>query len=594
MSRLDRLIALLGGEENLPEKLPEPAPYGETVKEEDEEQEQEGQPPPIIRDLNPQPLRYPQPLPQQKITLNPVHVMESEDDIPFDSGKGEPAPLGVEFATFGAVTKYCYKYVPRELMQPLATAYFDADKIYRRDWDLYYINAEGYGLLTFVKADQFQLLLDELNEGFPDAHLGITDEDRDGGLVVDFEDLPTRYRPRWLGHCTSRVRFNSWTHRLQQEVAMTLPTGEDRSLEAFKAKMELAYDAAKRKTKANKQRKHQETLLKRQDMVKQALRAEGYLGLRVKNDPNALLPSISGLNLTPLDVTNPPPHSCDREPIFIAIDVEAYERPPRHVTEVGIATLDTRDLKGTAPGKAATEWFKFIRGRHFLVLEHKHLVNHEFVQGCPDGFEFGESELVSKDSLGSVLSSCFREPFSKRDVAPPFSAEPATETRNLIIVGHDLGQDIAYCHQVGFSVLNRGNIIDNTDTLTMFRTFTKDPNARSLGSILDHFDLTGWHLHNAGNDAVYTMQSMLAIAVQSAVERGGEEQKRNEAQKKCEEQEIESAKERAKESAQGWEYSSSDDGGVAVPPTAADFAPRSKVGANRPIHGGGRSPRCQT
>ena len=102
----------------MPEKLPEPVPHVETVVEEEEEE----QPPPIIRDPN--------------LQLHPLPMMECPGDVPFDARKGEPAPRGVELATFGAVTKYCYKYAPRELMQPMATAYFDADKIYRRDWDL--------------------------------------------------------------------------------------------------------------------------------------------------------------------------------------------------------------------------------------------------------------------------------------------------------------------------------------------------------------------------------------------------------------------------------------------------------------------------
>ena len=122
----------MGGEQNLPEKLPEPVPDIQIAIEEEEEE----QPPPIIRDPNLKPLRFPQPQPQANIKLNPVPVMEYEDDIPFDAYKGEPAPLGVDFAPFVAVTKYCYKYVPKEFLQPMATAFFDADKIYRRDWDL--------------------------------------------------------------------------------------------------------------------------------------------------------------------------------------------------------------------------------------------------------------------------------------------------------------------------------------------------------------------------------------------------------------------------------------------------------------------------
>lgn len=59
-----------------------------------------------------------------------------EGDIPFDNRKGQPAPLGIKFVPFIAVTKWCYTYAPKHLLQPFATAFFDGDKIYARDWDL--------------------------------------------------------------------------------------------------------------------------------------------------------------------------------------------------------------------------------------------------------------------------------------------------------------------------------------------------------------------------------------------------------------------------------------------------------------------------
>lgn len=57
-------------------------------------------------------------------------------DIPFDSRKGQPAPFGINFVPFIALTKWCYTYAPKHLLQPLASAFFDAGKIYDRDWDL--------------------------------------------------------------------------------------------------------------------------------------------------------------------------------------------------------------------------------------------------------------------------------------------------------------------------------------------------------------------------------------------------------------------------------------------------------------------------
>lgn len=202
---------------------------------------------------------------------------------------------------------------------------------------------------------------------------------------------------------------------------------------------------------------------------------------------------------------------------------------------------------------------------HANLYRWKHLVNHQYVQGCPDSFEFGDSEFVPKGRVGSVLASAFRWPYSQKDDIASGSAE---EERNIVLVGHDLGQDINYCHEIGFSVLNRASIKESLDTVGMYRAYTKDPSARSLGSILYDCDLTGWHLHNAGNDAVYTIQAMLAICLKSASARG----ETDTTAKLLEEKTavlVEAAKEKAKEDCTGWDQD--DDGGVPLRPTEEDF-----------------------
>ena len=75
--------------------------------------------------------------------------------------------------------------------------------------------------------------------------------------------------------------------------------------------------------------------------------------------------------------------------VFICVDVEAYERPPHPITEIGIASLDTRNIASVAPGLGGVNWTKLVRARHFRINEHKHLQNSDFVSGCADRFEFG-------------------------------------------------------------------------------------------------------------------------------------------------------------------------------------------------------------
>ena len=145
-------------------------------------------------------------------------------------------------------------------------------------------------------------------------------------------------------------------------------------------------------------------------------------------------------------------------------------------------------------------------------------------------------------------------------------------------------------HQLGFSVLNRGNLLEAMDTAAMFRSYTQDPNARSLGGLLYHFDLMGWHLHNAGNDAVYTVWAMLAICVKEAEERGTSDakQRREENAAKQTETAIEQAKERAKENAEGFTSPEGEDGGVAISPSAGDA--ETNGGGKKPVYGPPKPP----
>lgn len=90
-----------------------------------------------------------------------------------------------------------------------------------------------------------------------------------------------------------------------------------------------------------------------------------------------------------IDFDKPTPYEREGDVVFVCIDVEANERNSKQITEVGISTLDTRDLRSLAPGERGENWIDKIRARHFRINEYKHIVNSEYVSGCPDRFEFG-------------------------------------------------------------------------------------------------------------------------------------------------------------------------------------------------------------
>jgi hypothetical protein len=57
------------------------------------------------------------------------------------------------------------------------------------------------------------------------------------------------------------------------------------------------------------------------------------------------------------------------------------------------------------------------------------------------------------------------------------------------------------------------------DTAFMWRYLKREGNPRNLGSILAELGIIGWNLHNAGNDAVYTLQAMIAIVIKHIEEK---------------------------------------------------------------------------
>ncbi|KAK1066909.1 hypothetical protein LTR74_006784 [Friedmanniomyces endolithicus] len=605
-SGIQRFHRLIGGEANMPAELP-PQPKPATLTPVPDEDAKDSENPfdglPSVQEVIEQ-SRAPEEQAKEGCPKSPEGTDSrftpqflpssasplSDADAHSQMTMGEPAPRGFSFSPFLPVTRFCYKFVGPQWSQPLATAFFDANKIYNRSWDVYYIWSDHYHTgrpTTFVPEHQLQALIDEINEAFPEAHVSLTEELREDGLVVNLDSLPDELRPLSLGRTSSRDQYDLLISTIPypSQPAGTMPN--ERSLQAFKDMIDTMVELGKAKSKAKKKANQQVAVQRRQEMSKQVSRAQRYLGL-LPQKKSELLSDMTNLTVSPLDLNSPATQPLEQDVVIIAVDVEAYERSPKTITEVGVATLDTRDLRGEATGPNGENWFKHIRGRHFRVAEYKNLRNHEFVEGCPDKFraEFGTSEFVPKDELPSMLTSCFHQPFSKRNATHTDST--AEEKRTIVLLGHDINQDITYLHSIGCSVLNRSNLAEVLDTATMFKSYTRDNNATSLGRVLYHFDIDGWSLHNAGNDAVYTMQAMLAIAVKAAAEIGSDEAERRvgEVLEERTADAVELAKQKVEDEAEGWSLHGDEEDGYGATPLTEEEELESKQNANKkPVFG---------
>jgi hypothetical protein len=284
------------------------------------------------------------------------------------------------------------------------------------------------------------------------------------------------------------------------------------TLKQFNQMMEDMWQVQKNKSKAKREQQQQHRLDRHKSMVDQLKRAQRYLGLRASETTGQW---ISASNAPAINHLLAAPFAFDQLVVFICVDVESYEKAHNKITEIGVATLDTRDLVGTAPGKDGEDWRVKIKARHFRIIEHRRYINHEFVQGHPDGFEFGESTFVSLEEAPSHVAACFHPPFGVHtsntgddEITKVVQRSlDVDEKRNLIFLGHDTLSDVRYLQHLGYDPLKVENIIEAMDTAKMYQAWRRDTQPTSLGRIMNDFDVAAWKLHNAGNDAVYTVSS---------------------------------------------------------------------------------------
>ncbi|GAB7355855.1 hypothetical protein MBLNU459_g6515t2 [Dothideomycetes sp. NU459] len=496
---------------------------------------------------------------------------------------GNVAAAGLKFCPIQAVTKFPYKNVSRHAGEAISAEFFNNGKIFQRAWDLYYVWSPHFPSnkpLVFVTLDQFQALIAEVDRTFPSLLVRIPANSEEAGLIVGFGLHPS-LRPRFLGRSNNREEFKSLEARAEEfEDAFEMYQPDERSLTTFKRYMEAAFDATKNKSKAIKERKREEKVVRQQDMGRQLKRAQRYLGLRARSaSSDAQTPGLAR-STSPMprnyNVMSPSPFPFDGDVIFIAVDIESYERNHNIITEIGIATLDTRDLDGKPSGVVGKDWHRYIRARHFRIKDYLHLVNVDFVKGCPENFEFGESEIVAYTDSQKAVADCFKEPFSKPvhvDVSRTYGFE---QKRNIIFLGHDTMQDVNYLRKLGYDPTNLPNLAEFLDTKAMYQSYSREVNPRSLGHILYELDLEGWSLHNAGNDAVYTVQAMLGICVRASEMMGDNANLRTSEREQVLHRNIDAARmeaeERVRDNAKGWSDDEDDDGGVPVKPQSSSNA----------------------
>lgn len=198
-----------------------------------------------------------------------------------------------------------------------------------------------------------------------------------------------------------------------------------------------------------------------------------------------------------------------KDAVFVCVDCEAFEHVQSKITEIGVAVLDTRDI-ATLDNRADRDaWMSKMKYAHFRPVEYATLKNKTFVKGCPEQFNFGSTTWVNLKDVRHVLQRAFRNP--KLEQAAMLSSALSEPGRNVVFVAHGASNDSAYMKQVGFSLNADADICYTLDTQVLAGGTKK--NQVSLRRLLLSLGLEPVNLHNAGNDAAYTLQAMIAMAL---------------------------------------------------------------------------------
>ncbi|KAI9045473.1 uncharacterized protein KD926_007888 [Aspergillus affinis] len=462
---------------------------------------------------------------QQRVTTDPNLKPDQESESTaspsseqISSAAPDPLENDGSFCPLLGISKYPYRFLKDRLSQSVASRFFDRGQFWSRSWDVYYCHLPsrlGPKFLLLVPASQFRKLIREINREL-DCHLSLPSDPKQG-MLLPFREKNWYPQPVFLGKCDGVQAKDELQAKVPPPANHGQPEVDEQYLE-YETVLEAAWDLTRNKRKSKT--KLQQRFQQQQQLVQCYERTQSYLGWHSHESESqpAVLDAASwadkaNIPNTPSpadwDMTQPMPYPFWKNPVLISIDVECNERCHSQVTEVGISTLDLSRLSGVPPGEQGAQWTAQIQSRHLRVHEFGHIVNHEFIRGCPAYFKFGTSEWVSLADLAVMV----REGFTP-------ALDQGGEPRAVVVVGHNPSMDLASLREMGAPVEVKSNgVVDIVDTAETWRIMRGELSARSLGAILADLGMAGWHLHNAGNDARYTMEVLIRMMLNHFLER---------------------------------------------------------------------------
>ncbi|OIW33253.1 hypothetical protein CONLIGDRAFT_165664 [Coniochaeta ligniaria NRRL 30616] len=474
-----------------PEPVPEPTPASEHTSPVDNSDNAQG----------------PDSPPMKKIPTSSVSWPET------GLAKGDRSKPSMSFCPWKMVKNYPHAFIGKT-NAVLAKPFFDNPTIHKHHpWDVYYIYNPGdmkNKYILLVPTSQFEHLLDVINEKLG-ISLTIPGNNNAELFKVTF-GMGGAPLPRFLGRSTSFEEFEALKRNLplwnpEDDIQHISIMAQDDFLELLKRIQTFSKGTKSKKSEKNRIKRIQD----HKSWGKSVKRLQRYLGIRKEASD---VPAMEKLSIADTRVAKVPAVDVqvvakpERGVVFVSIDIEAFEFNQDIITEIGVAVFDTLDIGNRPPGDNGKDWFPLIRGHHFRIKENAWATNRVHVDGHAEKFDFGKTVFVENSRIKKLVANIIDNPAGLDSQ----ENKAKSSERPVVLVFHDSASDIKYLEVIHYDVAEAKNVLEIVDTRDMYQHAVKANNPAGLERVLAELNIPSRFLHNAGNDAVYTMQAMIGLA----------------------------------------------------------------------------------
>lgn len=184
-----------------------------------------------------------------------------------------------------------------------------------------------------------------------------------------------------------------------------------------------------------------------------------------------------------------------RNVICMSIDIEAWEKNPKIITEIGISIWDPRIESGQYSISSPS-----FDNHHILINESLALRNTQFMPDHKHQYLMGKSKIMSMKQCQVFIQELIDEYMIPDADAP--ESEPGYERA---FVGHGFSGDLKWLQSLNLRIPEN---IPVFDTMKIFQSMYGSTGS-GLGKALRLLQIPHAYMHNAGNDAYYTLRLLL-------------------------------------------------------------------------------------